>query len=183
MMRRRLGRLFFSPQMRSLVLQIPILISSADTPGSSTRIEINFSVSQRSTGGAHVPDTSGFSASGASCRGAERRPTRSRRRCSSSRSNPVARNGLIIANSLVRKLLLLTRRSAGPGANEMFELSHELRYIFKLEIHRGETNICDFVQFFQASHDHLADFTGRTFAFGRFLHVLFDRIDDAVEFG
>src|SRR6185369_16072430 len=65
---RRLGRLFFSPEILSLVLQILTLICSAVIPGSSTRIEIIVSVSQRSTGGAQVPEAKGSSASVASCK-------------------------------------------------------------------------------------------------------------------
>src|SRR5688572_5267460 len=181
MIRLRAGRRFFPPQIRIFVLHRPILISSALTPGSSTRTMIIFSVSQTSTGGAHAPDTNGFSVSVASCKAAKRRPTRSPSLCNSSRSNPVARIGLIITVGRRSAALLSPCCARIPRADQVFKLSHELRHVFKLQIHGSETNICDLVEFFQAPHDHLANLTRRTFTFRRFLNILFDCIYDTVE--
>src|SRR5919201_2812444 len=65
--------------------------------------------------------------------------------------------------------------------HEMFQLSHELRNIFELQIHRRETDVSNFIQFFQTTHNHLANFTGWSFTFGRLLHVFFDRVYDTVQ--
>src|SRR5688500_13313026 len=80
-----------------------------------------------------------------------------------------------------RRPLFPSCLSCSSCPNQMFQFGHELRYVFKFEIDRSKANICDFVEFFQASHDHFSDFTGGTFTFGRFLHILFDCIYDRSE--
>src|SRR5437870_1603340 len=67
------------------------------------------------------------------------------------------------------------------GPHQTLQLMHEFRDIFKFKINRSETNIRNFIEFFQTSHDHLADFRGGTLAFGRFLHIFFYRIHDSIQ--
>src|SRR6476469_8996814 len=133
-------------------------------------------LSQRSTGGAHVSEASGSSATVASCKAANKRPTRSRKRWSSSRSRPVARAVLMILEPDFNNLVLPARLVA--CAHQVLQLSHELGNVFKLKIHRSEAHVSNFIEILETPHDHLTDLAGWSFALRRFLHIFFDSVDD-----
>src|SRR5437899_1957738 len=71
-------------------------------------------------------------------------------------------------------------RTLSRSIREAIEFVHELGNIFKLKIHRCESHVGNLVEFFQPPHDRLADLAGGPLAFGRFLNVLFNRINDRV---
>src|SRR6185503_17915752 len=119
--------------MRSLVLVSPTLICSALIPGNSTLTVTARSVSQTSTGGDQAPVASGPSASAASCRVANSRPIRSRRRFISSASSPLATTAFIdlhdngAAQPGPPLTLLNLLGSAGrTRTHQVFQFMHEL---------------------------------------------------------
>src|SRR6266852_5944267 len=71
----------------------------------------------------------------------------------------------------------------GAVLEQVFQLGHEFLHVLEVHIDAGETHVGDFVQFFQAMHDHFADFGGGEFALSGFLNDAFDFIDDGFEFG
>src|SRR5882762_1152367 len=65
---------------------------------------------------------------------------------------------------------------------QIFQLAHELLHVLEVHVHRRESHVRDFIQFFQPVHNHFADFRGGQLAFCGLLHHAFDFIDDRFEF-
>src|SRR5260221_13401824 len=56
----------------------------------------------------------------------------------------------------------------------MLELRHKPRHVLKIHINTGEPHIRAFIELLQPMHNHLPDFRGGQFAFGRFVYHAFD---------
>jgi hypothetical protein len=65
---------------------------------------------------------------------------------------------------------------------EIFQFGHELLDVFEIHVDTGEADVSDFVEFFEAMHDHFADFSGGEFALRGFMDHAFDFVDDGFEF-
>src|SRR5258708_15056961 len=65
---------------------------------------------------------------------------------------------------------------------QIFQLAHEFLDVFEIHVDAGEAHVGDFIELFEAVHDHFADFGGGELAFGGFVHDAFDFVDDAFEF-
>src|SRR6266436_32541 len=71
----------------------------------------------------------------------------------------------------------------GAILQQVFQLAHEFLNVLEIHVHARESNIGDFVEFFQALHNHFADFRSCQLALGGFVHHAFDFVDDAFELG
>src|SRR5688572_4967683 len=162
--------------MRSLFPFKPTLTSDAVTPGSSMRTSITFVVSQTSIVGAQAPAIVGVCTAAASCNKENSQPMRSVSRFSSRRSSPAGPTLLALT-----RLTGIARLTTGARAHQRLQLFHEFRHIFEFQIDGGKSNVSNFVEFFEPSHDLLADLACGPFALRRLLHILFDRIDDRVQ--
>jgi hypothetical protein len=54
--------------------------------------------------------------------------------------------------------------------------------VFEIHVDAGETDVGDLIEFFEAMHDHFADFGGGELALGGFVDHAFDFVDDGFEF-
>ena len=74
--------------------------------------------------------------------------------------------------------------AAGGGAilKEAFEFGHEFLDVFEIEIDRGEADVGDFVEAFEAGHEEFAEFGGGALALGGFVDEAFGLFDQGFEF-
>src|SRR6266851_3391079 len=64
---------------------------------------------------------------------------------------------------------------------QVLQLAHELLHVLEVHVHRRKPHVRHLIQFFQAVHDHFADFRGCQFAFRGLLHHAFDFIHDSFQ--
>src|SRR5216683_5341031 len=77
-----------------------------------------------------------------------------------------------------------TRRSFfGAILQQILQLTHKFLDVLEVHVDGSESHVGDFVEFFQAVHNHFADFGGGELALGGLVHHAFDFVDDGFEFG
>jgi len=86
--------------------------------------------------------------------------------------------GVLVLLAFLLDALLLYIVSVLSAWKDRRQLSHEFLHIFKIQINRGEANICHFVVPPQTIHDQLTEFAGFTLALRRFDYETFRLVHD-----